>query len=174
MLGLPTEAFASGGIARVFQSVQIFPRLTVRENVEVAQIAADTPSGSTKPAVRDVLTLVRLLEFENELARDISYGHQRLLEIAMAIAAGAQLILLDEPTAGLSPALVETVIGCLRELNASGTSLVLIEHETEVVFRVCETIWVLNEGRVIARGTPTEIRQDQQVLDLYLGASQAC
>jgi ABC-type branched-subunit amino acid transport system ATPase component len=174
MLGLPTEAFASGGIARVFQSVQIFPRLTVRENVEVAQIAADTPSGSTKPAVRDVLTLVRLLEFENDLARDISYGHQRLLEIAMAIGAGAQLILLDEPTAGLSPVLVETVIGCLRELNASGTSLVLIEHETEVVFRVCETIWVLNEGRVIARGTPTEIRQDQQVLDLYLGASQAC
>ena len=80
----------------------------------------------------------------------------------------------DLPTAGLSPALVETVVGCLRELNASGTSLVLIEHETEVVFRVCETIWVLNEGRVIARGTPTEIRQDQQVLDLYLGASQAC
>ena len=174
MDGLPPYAFASAGIARVFQSVQIFPRLTVRENVEVAQIAAGGPDISAKLPAREALDRVRLQEFENELARDISYGHQRLLEIAMAVAAGAQLILLDEPTAGLSPALVETVIDCLRELNAAGTSLVLIEHETEVVFRVCETVWVLNEGRVIARGTPAEIRQDRQVLDLYLGASQAC
>jgi branched-chain amino acid transport system ATP-binding protein len=174
MNGLPPYAFASAGIARVFQSVQIFPRLTVRENVDVAQVVAAAPNGAAKLSAIEVLERVRLREFENELARDISYGHQRLLEIAMAVAAGAQLILLDEPTAGLSPALVETVIGCLRELNAAGTSLVLIEHETEVVFRVCETVWVLNEGRVIARGTPAETRQNQQVLDLYLGASHSC
>jgi ABC-type branched-subunit amino acid transport system ATPase component len=174
MNGLPPHAFASAGIARVFQSVQIFPRLTVRENVDVAQVAAAAPNEAAKLSAIEVLERVRLLEFENEFARDISYGHQRLLEIAMAVAAGAQLILLDEPTAGLSPTLVETVIGCLRELNAAGTSLVLIEHETEVVFRVCETVWVLNEGRVIARGTPAEIRNNQQVLDLYLGASQPC
>ena len=174
MNGLPPHAFASAGIARVFQSVQIFPRLTVRENVDVAQVAAAAPNEAAKLSAIEVLERVRLLEFENEFARDISYGHQRLLEIAMAVAAGAQLILLDEPTAGLSPTLVETVIGCLRELNAAGTSLVLIEHETEVVFRVCETVWVLNEGRVIARGTPAEIRNNQQVLDLYLGASGSC
>ena len=136
MVGLPPYDFASAGIARVFQSVQIFPRLTVRENVEVAQIAAGGSNVSAKPPAREALDRVRLQEFENDLARDISYGHQRLLEIAMAVAAGAELILLDEPTAGLSPALVETVIGCLRGLNAAGTSLVLIEHETEVVFRV--------------------------------------
>lgn len=174
LLGMPPHAFAGAGIARVFQSVQVFPRLTVRENIDVAQIATSAPGGSARPPAAEVLERVRLREFENEMARDISYGHQRLLEIAMAVAAGAQLILLDEPTAGLSPALVETVIDCLRDLNAAGTSLVLIEHETEVVFRVCQVVWVLNEGRVIACGTPTEIRHDQQVLDLYLGASQAC
>ena len=91
----------------------------------------------------------------------------------MALAAGAKIILLDEPTAGLAPALVETVIECLRDLKSTGTSMVLIEHETEVVFRLCEIVWVLNEGRVIASGTPDEIRSDRMVLDLYLGAPQA-
>jgi ABC-type branched-subunit amino acid transport system ATPase component len=120
-----------------------------------------------------ILEKMQLAGQADDLARDVSYGHQRLLEIAMALAAGAQIILLDEPTAGLAPALVETVIGCLRSLKKTGTSIVLIEHETEVVFRLCEIVWVLNEGRVIASGTPQEIRSDQMVLDLYLGAPQA-
>lgn len=174
LLGSPPHAFAGAGIARVFQSVQIFPRLTVIENIEVAQIATPAPDGSIRLPAAEVLERMRLRGLESELARDISYGHQRLLEIGMAVAAGAQLILLDEPTAGLSPSLVETVINCLRDLNAAGTSMVLIEHETEVVFRVCEMVWVLNEGRVIACNTPDEIRRNQQVLDLYLGASQTC
>ena len=90
----------------------------------------------------------------------------------MALAADAKLILLDEPTAGLAASLVETVVACLKEINAAGTSLVLIEHETEVVFRVCREVTVLSEGRLLARGTPAEIRANPQVLDLYLGAPQ--
>lgn len=174
MLGLPPNAFAAAGIARVFQSVQIFPRLTVRENLAIAEIATPARTADSRPGIAGVLERMRLAPFANEWARDISYGHQRLLEIAMALAAGAELILLDEPTAGLAPALVETVIACLRELNAAGTSLVLIEHETEVVFRVCQVVWVLHEGRVLARGTPAEIRGNTQVLDLYLGAPKPC
>jgi ABC-type branched-subunit amino acid transport system ATPase component len=173
MLGLPPNKFAHAGIARVFQSVQVFPRLNVLENLHTA-VFANSAATASRPKLHDVLDRMHLAEFSNELARDISYGHQRLLEIAMAVAAGAELILLDEPTAGLSPALVETVIECLKDLTAGGTSLVLIEHETEVVFRVCQTVWVLNEGRVLASGTPTEIRNNQQVLDLYLGAPQPC
>lgn len=170
MLGLAPNEYARAGIGRVFQSVQVFPRLTVQENITLAQIAAGRQEKASSALARDALRRLRLTELTDEFARDISYGHQRLLEIAMALAAGAELILLDEPTAGLAPALVETVIDCLRELNANGTSLVLIEHETEVVFRVCQTVWVLNEGRVLARGTPSEIRANPQVLDLYLGA----
>jgi len=171
MLGLPANEFARAGIARVFQSVQVFPRLTVLENLLVSQIAASRRAASV-PAAREALRRVRLAELANELARDISYGHQRLLEIAMALAAEAKLILLDEPTAGLAPLLVETVVACLKEINAGGTSLVLIEHETEVVFRVCREVTVLSEGRLLARGSPAEIRANPQVLDLYLGVPQ--
>jgi ABC-type branched-subunit amino acid transport system ATPase component len=171
MLGRAPNAFAQAGIARVFQSVQVFPRLTVMENVLVAQIAVGRGgAAASATTAREALRRVRLGDFADELARDISYGHQRLLEIAMALAADAKLILLDEPTAGLAPTLVETVVACLKEINARGTSLVLIEHETEVVFRVCQDVYVLSEGRLLARGTPAEIRSNQQVLDLYLGS----
>jgi len=174
MLGRPPNMFARAGISRVFQSVQIFPRLTVAENLEVAQLAALSNAESARLHAASILQRMQLTGLAEERAREISYDNQRLLEIAMAVAAGAELILLDEPTAGLSPAQVEIVIDCLRELNADGTSLVLIEHETEVVFRVCQTVFVLNEGRVLAYGTPAEIRSNQQVLDLYLGAPQPC
>lgn len=170
MLGASPDEFAAAGIARVFQSVQIFPRISVLENLLVSQIATGNIVAHSTDAAMAILKRMRLADHPHDLARDISYGHQRLLEIAMALAAGAKIILLDEPTAGLTPALVETVIECLRELKAAGTSMVLIEHETEVVFRLCETVWVLNEGRVIASGTPNEIRNDRMVLDLYLGA----
>jgi branched-chain amino acid transport system ATP-binding protein len=170
MLGASPDAFAAAGIARVFQSVQIFPRMSVLDNLLVSQIATGNTVALSTDAAMTILKRMRLEDHPDDLARDISYGHQRLLEIAMALAAGAKIILLDEPTAGLTPALVETVIECLRELKAAGTSIVLIEHETEVVFRLCETVWVLNEGRVIACGTPNEIRNDRMVLDLYLGA----
>jgi branched-chain amino acid transport system ATP-binding protein len=170
MVGLPPNAFGRAGIARVFQSVQVFPRLTVTENVTVSQIAASNDRALAL-TVREALERVSLSDLADELAGDISYGHQRLLEIAMALAAEAKLILLDEPTAGLAPSLVETVVTCLKEINGRGTSLVLIEHETEVVFRVCQEVYVLSEGRVLARGTPAEIRSNAQVLDLYLGTT---
>jgi ABC-type branched-subunit amino acid transport system ATPase component len=170
MTGAAPDVFASAGIARVFQSVQVFPRMSVLDNLLVSQIATAGSRAPSVDAAMAVLKRTRLAAQAQALARDISYGHQRLLEIAMALAAGAEIILLDEPTAGLAPALVETVIECLRELKETGTSMVLIEHETEVVFRLCEIVWVLNEGRVIASGTPNEIRNDPMVLDLYLGA----
>jgi ABC-type branched-subunit amino acid transport system ATPase component len=172
MVGAAPNEFAGAGIARVFQSVQIFPRMSVLDNLLVSQIAGRSVSALSVDAAMTILRRIRLEEHSEDLARDISYGHQRLLEIAMALAAGAKIILLDEPTAGLAPALVETVIDCLRDLRSTGTSIVLIEHETEVVFRLCEIVWVLNEGRVIASGPPDEIRNNQMVLDLYLGAPQ--
>jgi branched-chain amino acid transport system ATP-binding protein len=172
MRGAPPDRYAAAGVARVFQSVQVFPRLSVLENIAVSRIAAGAPSANESEATR-LLERMRLAEHRHEFARDISYGHQRLLEIAMALAAGAKIILLDEPTAGLAPALVEAVIACLKDLKTTGTSIVLIEHETEVVFGLCESVFVLNEGRVIASGTPHEIRNDRMVLDLYLGAVAA-
>jgi ABC-type branched-subunit amino acid transport system ATPase component len=171
MSNSPPDAYAKAGIARVFQSVQVFPRLTVLENLMVAQLGSTEGKPSTDFA-RSILARMKLEKLETELTRDISYGHQRLLEIAMALAARAKLILFDEPTAGLGVDLAEHVVLCMQELHKAGTSIVVIEHETSVVFRTCDVVWVLNEGRVIARGTPDEIRNDRQVLDLYLGTSK--
>jgi ABC-type branched-subunit amino acid transport system ATPase component len=172
MLGAAPNQFAAAGIARVFQSVQIFPKLSVLDNIAVARIGAGSRA-ERAANLSNLLERMGLAEHRHEFARDISYGHQRLLEIAMALAAGAKIILLDEPTAGLGPTLVESVITCLAELKNSGTCMVLIEHETEVVFRLCDIVWVLNEGRVLASGSPHEIRNDKMVLDLYLGATVA-
>ena len=169
MVGAAPAAFAAAGIARVFQSAQIFDRLSVLENIFVAQ----RMKGGRLDEADAVLTLGRvdLDAFKAERASDLSYGHQRLLEIAMALASGAEIILLDEPTAGLSPNLVGKVIAALRQLNREGVALVFIEHETEIVFDLCETVYVLHEGKVIARGTPAAVRNNNRVLDLYLGAA---
>jgi branched-chain amino acid transport system ATP-binding protein len=169
MNGVAPGAFAAAGISRVFQSIQIFGRLSVLDNLIVAQ----RMNGASRGRISASATLERVgLEgFAADRASDLSYGHQRLLEIAMALGSGAHIILLDEPTAGLSPVLVGKVVACLRQLNEEGVSLVLIEHETEIVFQLCNVIWVLHEGKVIAKGSADEIRADKRVLDLYLGAA---
>ena len=174
MVGRLPEDFARAGICRVFQSVQVFPRLTLVENMLVAQLGTLGSKQGSDTVARDLLDRVGLTDRDGHLASELSYGQQRLLEIAMALAARAQVILLDEPTAGLSPVLVERIIDVLKDLNRSGTSIVLTEHETDVVFEICDTIWVMNEGHVLARGTSDEIRRDPHVLELYLGTPLSC
>lgn len=172
MIGLRSDAYAKAGIARVFQSVQVFPSLSVSENLMIAQIGSGKRD-ATAEFGQSVLARVGLAELAAVAARDLSYGHQRLLEIAMALSARAKLILFDEPTAGLSSDVADHVVTCLREFRAAGTAMIVIEHETNVVFQTCDVVWVLNEGRFIARGTPDEIKTNASVLDLYLGKSGA-
>jgi ABC-type branched-subunit amino acid transport system ATPase component len=174
MAGRTPEEFAKAGICRVFQSVQVFPRLTLAENILVAQLGTVGATRASRASTPVLLDRVGLSDHSEHFANELSYGQQRLLEIAMALAANAQLILLDEPTAGLSPMMVERMVVVVRELNRSGTAIVMIEHETDVVFELCDTIWVMNEGRVLARGTSDDIRRDPQVLELYLGAPLPC
>ena len=174
MIGRKPEAFAKAGIGRVFQSVQVFPRLTVIENLLASRIGACGRRSVDVEEAEHILARVGLGGMSAMAARDISYGHQRLLEIGMALAARAQLILLDEPTAGLSPMMVQRMMDVLRVVNSAGTALVLIEHETDVVFGICDTVWVMNEGHMIARGSPDAIRRDPQVLELYLGEALSC
>jgi ABC-type branched-subunit amino acid transport system ATPase component len=174
MVGRSPEDHARAGIARVFQSVQVFPRLTVLENLLAAQIGSHGAAARDRVDAAHILERVGLTRFSATGAGDISYGHQRLLEIGMALATRARLVLLDEPTAGLAPAMVERIVAVLRAVNGAGTALVIIEHETDVVFGVCETVWVMNEGRMIARGSPEAIQADPQVRELYLGAAVSC
>lgn len=172
MIGRSPEEFSKTGIGRVFQSVQVFPRLTLLENLAAVQIGQLGHRGHNEEAARQILVRIGLSTYENEWAQDISYGEQRLLEIGMALAAGWKVIFLDEPTAGLNPMMVERVVDLLREVNRSGVSLVVIEHQTDVVFGLCELVWVMDQGQLLAKGPPHEIQADERVLESYLAGTQ--
>lgn len=172
MLGRTPEEFSKAGIGRVFQSVQVFPRLTLLENLAAVQVGQLGHRGHDEEAARQILVRIGLATYADEWAQDISYGEQRLLEIGMALAAGWKLIFLDEPTAGLNPIMVDRVVDLLREVNRSGVALVIIEHQTDVVFGLCEFVWVMDQGRLLSKGSPQHIRADDRVLESYLAGTQ--
>jgi ABC-type branched-subunit amino acid transport system ATPase component len=172
MLGRKPDEYSRAGVGRVFQSVQVFPRLTLLENLTLMQIGARDSAAADEAAARGILSRIGLTVYADEWARELSYGEQRLLEIGMALAAGWKLIFLDEPTAGLNPIMVDRVSTLLREVNDSGVALVIIEHQTDVVFGLCGTVWVMDQGRLLAKGSPDEIQRDEQVLENYLAGTQ--
>ncbi len=153
------------GIAYTFQITSIFVKLTVRENVA---LAVRRRGGVVARDVPEALERVGLAARIDEVAGDLSYGHQRLLEIAMGLAQKPKLLILDEPTQGLSEG--EIVAFCdLVEGLAPETTVLLIEHNMNVVMDVAERITVLNFGAVLAEGTPEEIRGNAEVQAAYLG-----
>ena len=164
---LPAHARIRLGMAYTFQITSIFSRLSLYENVALAArptVAKDAVDGT----VRATLERVGLHERVDELAGNLSYGHQRILEIAMGLAQSPRLLILDEPTQGLAEAEVAAFKALIREL-AGNTTILLIEHNMDVVMDVAERITVLNFGEVLAEGTPDEIRSDHAVQAAYLG-----
>jgi branched-chain amino acid transport system permease protein len=186
--GMPAAAIASKGLARTFQNVQLFNGLSVIENVLVAlhhtyesntlDVALSMPSylreenGMRNRAI-GLLDLVGLSALAEERANNLSYGKQRLLEIARALALSPKVLLLDEPAAGLTAPDIQELIALIERLRARGLTLLLIEHHMDVVMTLCDRITVLDFGRVIAEGTPEEIRRNPKVIDAYLGAEAA-
>jgi branched-chain amino acid transport system ATP-binding protein len=166
------------GIARSFQRINIYPRLTVFENVQVALIAhygqqwnLFTPGRSLhREETADLLRLVSLSEEAPETAGELSYGKQKQLELAIALAAQPRLLLLDEPTAGMSPQETAEAIALVRDIvRARGLTLLFTEHDMSVVFGIAEKISVLHHGEIIASGTPDQVRDDPEVKRVYLG-----
>jgi branched-chain amino acid transport system ATP-binding protein len=166
------------GIARTFQLIQLFPEMTVLENMLVA---AQEKKGTLlsrllrREEVAETSRALELLEFlgiiglRNNLASNLSYGQQKLLDFGMALMADPQLVLLDEPMAGVNPTMIKNLVGHIRELNARGYTFVVIEHNMEVVMSLCRRIVVLSQGERIAEGTPAEIAENSLVLDAYFG-----
>ncbi len=182
--GLPPHDIAGRGVARTFQNIRLFPELTARDNVLVGQHLRRTPSlvarmlllRSAREEERlageraaALLTQVGLSERVAERARNLSYGEQRRVEIARALASEPRLLLLDEPTAGMNPVEVQAVATLIRQVAAGGRSVLLVEHNVRLVMDVCHRITVLNFGRVIAEGTPAEVSKDAAVIAAYLG-----
>ncbi len=166
---LPAHRRIALGMAYTFQITSVFARLSLYENVALAaRRSIGSDRASVDREVASALERVGLTERTDQPAEDLSYGHQRLLEIAMGIAQHPKLLILDEPTQGLADSEIRQFNALVRELNAEATIL-LIEHNMDVVMEIADAITVLNFGEVLAEGPPEEIRQNRAVQAAYLG-----
>lgn len=183
--GLPPNKIAQKGICRTFQNIRLFGALSARENVMIgANLRSQThlPSGFflTPPVIKEtaelreraeqLLHVVGLHDDFDTRSRDLSYGKQRRLEIARAMATQPELILLDEPAAGMNPYEKETLQAVVRRIRDEfGMTVLLIEHDMRFVMGLCERIVVLDHGEVIAEGPPEAIKSNPKVIEAYLG-----
>jgi branched-chain amino acid transport system ATP-binding protein len=177
--GLTPLALSRRGIGRTFQSLQVFGRLSVRDNlIAAAQEATGTlarrlfasPDAGLGIRADEMIALFRLGPVAKLPAGSLSYGQQKLIDIAMAFMAAPRLVLLDEPCAGVNPSLVELLRELLLDLNkAQGGSFIVIEHNMDFVMRLCPRIVCMVEGRILAEGEPKAIQSNPAVLEAYLG-----
>jgi branched-chain amino acid transport system ATP-binding protein len=177
--GCPPHILARRGLARTFQRNNLLPNLTALENVRLAVQARTAATRQIFTPVRRLRNLeerahgfLRQMDLDGRAAapaRTLSYGEQRQLEVAIALAGEPRIILLDEPTSGMSPAETARMTGLLARLPRAQT-LVIIEHDMDVVFTLAERVTVLHLGCVIASGAPNAVRADARVQDVYLGA----
>ncbi len=177
--GLSPLELSRRGVGRTFQTLQVFGKMTVRDNLIVAaqehtgsmfgRMFAPPDSGLGEKADA-LIDQFRIRHVADSLAGTLSYGQQKLVDIAMAFMAEPDLVLLDEPCAGVNPSLVGGISTLLKDLNRTRKgSFVVIEHNMDFVMDLCHRIMVMVEGRVLAIGTPAEIRGNREVLDAYLG-----
>jgi len=176
--GMAPHKIVKLGIARSFQRINIYPRMTVFENVQVALIARDNRHfrmfSLAEPMNRDetgeLLHLVGLDEQAQEVAGELAYGRQKQLELAISLAANPDVLLLDEPTAGMSPSETAESIKLIGDIAESrGLTLLFTEHDMGVVFGIADRITVLHHGEIIASGAPEEVRTNPEVRSVYLG-----
>ena len=182
--GLRSYEVARHGIGRTFQHTSLFPDVSTRQNLVLAHNGLEPDSlhfnllrtDASVQAAQDaevaadrILERTRLVPYGASLARSLPYGHQRVLELGIALAARPSLLLLDEPAAGLNPAEVNDLMALIQQVRHEGVTVVLVEHDMKLVMSVSDRIVVLDHGRKIAEGRPEEIRTNQRVVEAYLG-----
>jgi ABC-type branched-subunit amino acid transport system ATPase component len=187
--GRPPHAIAQAGLIRTFQLSEGGQRLTALENMLAAtqnQTEANLPGAVIDLArvirteranlvrAKEVLELLGLIRVANDYVGNLSGGQRKLVDLGRILMARPALCLLDEPTAGVNPALIEVILDALRVMQRDeGITLLIVEHNMEVVSAICETVHVLDAGMLIAEGTPESIQRDERVLTSYLGRSRA-
>lgn len=166
------------GVGRTFQITRIFRDLSVIENIHTAiqrsGFWSDLGRWNNVPErerAAEVLELMGLIPLAHEAAGNLSYGQQKLLEFATILVAAPKVILLDEPAGGVNPSLLRQLTARIRAVNGEGVTFLIVEHDMEFVMKLCDRISVMNQGKSIAEGSPSEVRANPAVLEAYLGAS---
>ena len=159
---LPAYKIAQAGINRTFQITKVFRNMTVKDNLLIAK-------KTNEEEIKKVLNSVYLHKPLDTIASELSYGQQRLLELARALIKPHSLLMLDEPTAGMNPRIRQELKHILKRLKKEGKTVLLIEHDMDFVMDISDTIVVLNEGKVLKIGKPKDIIKDKKVLEAYLG-----
>ena len=164
------------GLSRTFQQARVFPQLTVQENLVVAggygwrKLFSSRVGNEDRERAASLLEEFRLDRVADLFASELSYGQRKLLEFAAVLMSAPRLVLLDEPTAGVNPVLIETMERHVRERNAAGITFLIVEHDMTFVMRVCDPVIVLDAGKPIFTGEPSVVQSNALVLDAYLGS----
>jgi branched-chain amino acid transport system ATP-binding protein len=184
--GMKPQAIVAAGIARTFQNLRLFVDLTALDNVVAAlpaQAGEEPLSAIFRPlhvaraqAVRRqeamrILDHVGVADRAHDYVRNLSYGEQKLLTVARALATGAELLLLDEPASGLAASALDQIMALLRQLQTEGKTLLVVEHNTRVVQQIADEVLFLHQGHLMARGTPEEIISDPSLGEIYFGGA---
>ncbi len=172
------------GITKTFQITHIFPRLSVFENVRISAQSRNTSFNFWRKAdaleeinrkTRNILEMLKLADRQNRPASTLSHGERKYLEIGIALATSPKLLLLDEPTAGMSPAETALAMNMIRNLRDElNLTILLVEHDMNVVMNISDEVFCLNEGKELACGSPEEISGNESVQKVYLGGTKAC
>jgi branched-chain amino acid transport system ATP-binding protein len=170
--GLPPHQICRKGISRIFQLVKPFSQLTTLRNVMVGRTYGNNPATTMKQAQEEVVEIIHFVGLGNKMdviANQLTIAERKKLELARALAARPQLILLDELMAGLNPAETETAMSLVKKIRESGITVIMVEHIMKAVLGVSDRMMVLNVGEKIAEGPPQEVIKDQRVIEAYLG-----
>lgn len=186
--GLRPNKIISLGLARTFQNIRLFKSMTVLENVQVG-MHCRTHSGPIRALLKtgfaireekelvekgmEILEFLGLAEFHNDYASNLPYGDQRRLEIARALATGPELMLLDEPAAGMNPSETVALMELILKIRDTGKTIFLVEHDMKLVMGISDHVVVLDHGQKIAEGTPRQIQTNDRVIEAYLGTQHA-
>jgi branched-chain amino acid transport system ATP-binding protein len=171
MNGRPSHQFARSGIGRTFQVPRLFQRLTVRENLMIPALAVSAGAGVMEERLNEILAFLDLSDLAEALARTLSGGQRKLLELGRALMLNPSLLCLDEPFAGVHPRLLDQVLERIAAINERGYTVIVVDHNLDAMRRIAERrLMVMARGRIIADGPPADVLADSTVVSAYVGS----